>query len=160
MNDLAGNLAVFEPVAVFQMINGARLTGRLDLVTADNLAQIYFEQGNIVFADLMYRPERLGEVLLSSGAVERETLEPYLADHKTAGKLGDRLVKSGIVSAETIRNAVESQIQEAVYLSVRWQNGTFKFTVGAKAKDTDVRNELPLDHLMLEGVRRMDESGR
>lgn len=159
MNDLSGSLAIFEPINVFQLIHNSRLTGRLDLVTEENLAQIYFDTGDIAFADLMYRPERLGEVLLNSGAVERETLEGFLADRQAEGKLGDRLVKSGIVSEETIRTAVESQIQEAVYLSVRWKTGTFRFTAGALAEDADVKNELSLDHLMLEGVRRMDEEG-
>ena len=159
MTDLSGNLALFEPINLFQLIHNSRLTGRLDLVTDDNRAEVYFEEGNIAFADLLYRPERLGEVLMNSGALERETLEGFLKDRKTKGKLGDRLVQSGVVSEETIRNAVESQIQEAVYLSVRWRTGTFRFAVGVMPEGNDVRNELPLDHLMLEGVRRMDEDG-
>jgi hypothetical protein len=42
---------------------------------------------------------------------------------------------------------------------VRWRGGRFRFTSGRKPKSQDVFIDIPLDHLILEGLKRLDEEG-
>ena len=158
MKDLEGKLSVFEPLSVLQMLNNARATGVLRLSSKRNRAAVFFEKGNITFADIANRASRIGEHLLDQGAIEGTTLDGVLAE-KNPGrkKLGARLVESGIVDAEAVRDAVESQIREVVYEVVSWKDGKFRFRAGERPQGEDILNDVPLDHLMLEGVRRMDE---
>ena len=50
--DLEGNLTVFGAISVFQMVNIAQGTGELTLDNGPNSARIYFEKGDLVFAEL------------------------------------------------------------------------------------------------------------
>lgn len=158
MKDLEGRLSVFELLSVLQMLNNARATGRLRVLNKRNRAAVFFEQGNITFADIANRASRIGDYLLDRGAIERTALDGVLSERNPRRKkLGVRLVELGIVDPEAVREAVEQQIREVVYEVVRWTDGKFAFRAGEKPVGQDILNQVPLDHLMLEGVRRMDE---
>jgi hypothetical protein len=158
VKDLEGKLSVFEASAVLQMVHNARLTGRLELIQGMNRARVFFEDGNISFTDLKNRPAKLGESLVRSGAIKRDALERVLREAGSPGKLGERLVTAGLVTEEDIRAAVAVQIQEVIYEAIQWKRGRFVFDADVLASGEDIRNELPLDHLILEGARRVDES--
>lgn len=158
MKDLEGRLSVFDPLSVLQMLNLARATGRLRISSRTNRAEVFFEQGNITFAGIANRASRLGESLVGRGDIAQEELDRVLANGSPNGmKLGERLVSSGLVEAEAVRAAVAAQIRDVVYEIVRWREGKFAFREGERPVDEDILNDAPLDHLMLEGVRRMDE---
>jgi hypothetical protein len=158
MRDLQGRLEVIEPMAVLQMLNHVRATGRLQLSAGRNRAEVFFERGNISFASVDARPFRIGEYLVEQGAVERTTLQRFLDDRKPGKKLGTRLIEAGVVAAELIEHAVEMQIREVIYQVVRWREGRFQFRAGERPVGEDILNQAPLDHLMLESARRMDEA--
>jgi Domain of unknown function (DUF4388) len=46
-----------------------------------------------------------------------------------------------------------------VYELVRWRTGRFRFTSGRRPKAQEVLIDIPLDHLILEGLKRLDEEG-
>ena len=48
--DLEGNLTIFEPISVFQLINLAQATGALTLDVGDNSAKVFFEGGSVTYA--------------------------------------------------------------------------------------------------------------
>ena len=48
---------------------------------------------------------------------------------------------------------------EVVYEVVRWRKGWFQFGAGKKPTAQDVFIDIPLDNLMLEGLKRLDEEG-
>ncbi|MEJ2720848.1 MAG: DUF4388 domain-containing protein, partial [bacterium] len=53
--------------------------------------------------------------------------------------------------------AIEEQILDVIYEVVRWQSGTFSFEKGKTAPPREIRIDIPLDHLLLEGLKRLDE---
>ena len=46
-----------------------------------------------------------------------------------------------------------------MYEVVRWRKGWFQFDAGKKPTSQDVFIDIPLDNLMLEGLKRLDEEG-
>ncbi|HMB71170.1 MAG TPA: DUF4388 domain-containing protein [bacterium] len=158
MKDLEGRLHVIDSMSVLQMLNSARVTGRLRLWNRENRADVFFDAGNITFARVTNRSSRLGEYLVSQGAITRGALEWAAAardgDRK---KLGVHLVEEGLVEEAAVREAVTAQIREVVFEIVKWRDGKFAFREGERPMNEDILNDVPLDHLMLEGVRRMDE---
>lgn len=159
MKDLEGRLNVVDPMAVLQMLNNARLTGRLRLWNRQNRADVFFDGGNITFARVANRASRLGEYLIEQGAITRGALEWAAAERNGDGKkLGAHLVDQGLVGEDAVRDAVVTQIREVVYEIVKWREGKFTFRDGERPVNEDILNDVPLDHLMLEGVRRMDEN--
>jgi len=159
VKDLEGRLHIIDPMSVLQTLNSARATGRLRLRNRENRADVFFDGGNITFARVANRASRLGEHLVDRGAIAREALERAAAARAGRTKLGAHLVQSGLVEEEAVRDAVMAQIREVVYEIVRWQEGKFSFRNGDCPVDEDILNDVPLDHLMLESVRRIDENG-
>ena len=82
-----------------------------------------------------------------------------LAEKDRATRLGTALVEMGAIDARTLRRAIEEQIKEVVYEIVRWREGRFRFTSGRRPNAQDVFIDIPLDHLILEGLKRLDEEG-
>ena len=158
MLDLEGSLEIFGPIAVMQMIHLAQASGELELDTFDNSARVYFERGNVTFAGISSRPMRLGDALLKEKRIKKKDLDGILRKRKKEGKkLGVHLVEEGIIGEDELRQAVEEQIKEVIYEIVRWLDGRFTFTSGKKPKAQDILIDIPLDYLMLEGLKRLDE---
>jgi hypothetical protein len=158
MSDLKGDLAVFPPIPVMQMLNLAAATGELKLLRGENSASIFFEKGNLTFAGIKDRPVKLGEYLVRKGLIPQSALEEALVKRSSSRKrIGALLVESGHIGESGLRNAVVEQIKDVIYEIVRWQNGTFTFYRDRKPAPQDILIDIPLDHLMLEGLKRLDE---
>ena len=157
MQDLEGNLKVFEPISVLQMINLSQASGELSLVTGNNSARIYFERGNVTFAGISNRPLKLGELLLSEKKIRKDDLERILSQKSEGKKLGTLLVEAGVIKEGEILQAIEEQVKQVIYEVVRWRDGIFSFSSGKKPKSREIVIDIPLDHLILEGLKRLDE---
>jgi len=157
--DLRGNLSVFGPISVLQLINLAQSTGELALEVAPTTARVYFDNGSVTYAEITNRRVKLGEYLVTQRLITRDGLDRALAAKGERTRLGTALVEMGAIDALTLRRAIEEQIKEVVYEVVRWRAGKFRFTNGRKPKAQDVFIDIPLDHLILEGLKRLDEEG-
>ena len=157
--DLRGNSGVFGPISILQLINLAQSTGELVFENGENAARVYFENGSVSYAEIANRRMKLGEHLIAQGLITRERLERALAEKDRATRLGTALVEMGAIDARTLRRAIEEQIKEVVYEIVRWRAGRFRFTKDRRPKAQDVFIDIPLDHLILEGLKRLDEEG-
>jgi hypothetical protein len=158
MPDLKGDLAVFQPISIMQMLNLAGATGELKLQGKGNEARIYFEKGNVTFAGVENRPVRLGEYLVREGLIDKKALDEALEKRSSAKKrIGTLLIEAGHIDEPRLKKAVTEQIKEAIYEIVRWQTGSFSFYKDRKPSPQEFLIDIPLDHLMLEGLKRLDE---
>jgi hypothetical protein len=158
MQDLKGNLNVFEPISVLQMINLSQASGELRLIGEDNSARVYFESGRVRFAGITNRPLKLGELLLKEKRVRKNDLDRILEKKRKGKKLGALLIEAGVITESDVRSAVEEQIKQVIYEIVRWREGLFTFSSGSKPRaEEEILIDIPLDHLILEGLKRLDE---
>jgi len=72
-------------------------------------------------------------------------------------RIGELLVEAGHIGEPGLKAAVVEQIKEVVFEIVRWQDGTFSFHLDKTPGPQEILIDIPLDHLMLEGVQRLDE---
>jgi hypothetical protein len=141
-----------------QMLNLAGATGELKLARRGNVASIYFERGNVTFAGIKNRPVKLGEYLVRGGFIDQGALEEALEKRPSARKrIGALLLEAGHIDEAKLKAAVTEQAKEAIYEIVRWQDGSFTFYKDRQPSPQEVRIDIPLDHLMLEGLKRLDE---
>ncbi|MDH3197442.1 MAG: DUF4388 domain-containing protein [Candidatus Krumholzibacteria bacterium] len=157
--DLEGNLAVFEPVVVFQLLHMGQCTGELALDAGHNSARLYFDRGDITYAEISLRTIKLGEYLVANRIITQRDLDSVLVKNRRGKRLGMLLVETGALGEEKLHSALEEQIKEVVYEAVRWRKGWFRFTADKRPSTQDVFIDVPLDHLMLEGLKRLDEEG-
>ena len=78
---IEGNLAHVGLADICQLLAMGRKTGCLTVKDEGNLGYVHFEAGRVIYATVMNRPERLGDLLVASGAIEREQLGAALQRH-------------------------------------------------------------------------------
>ncbi len=157
---LQGDLAHFFPSEVLQLLQLAQATGRLDLVRAGEQAELFVERGRPVFARTSGGAVKAGQILVHRGAVSSEALERALAEQRArpGQRLGTLLVASGSATPEQVRGAVCEALRRIVYGLLLWREGSFRFLPGEQVGGEEVKLDLDLDRLILEGLRQADEA--
>ncbi|MBI3539275.1 MAG: DUF4388 domain-containing protein [Candidatus Eisenbacteria bacterium] len=145
---------------MLQLLQLAQATGRLELERSGERAELYVERGRPVFARTSGGSVRAGQILVHRGVVTSETLERTLAEQRArpGQRLGALLVASGAASPEQIQSAVNEALRRIVYGLLLWREGTFRFVTGDQVGGEDVKLDLDLDRLILEGLRQADEA--
>jgi hypothetical protein len=156
---LQGDITHFFPSEVLQLLQLA-LAGTLEFERAGERADLYIERGRPVYARTSGGSVKAGEILVHRGVVTRETLDRALEQQKSSPgeRLGSLLVRSGAVTPEQVQQAVHEALRRIVYGLLLWRDGTFRFTPGDQVGGEDVKLDLDLDRLILEGLRQADEA--
>lgn len=156
---IKGSLKEASLPDVIQLLFLGRRTGCLALADRHNFGTIYFEEGHIVYAAIVNRRDRLGDILLRSGRVTQEQLQHAIAaqDGDRQHKLGEILVELGVLPRQELESYMRLQIEEAVYYLFTWTSGTFNFEAGVRPELEDFLVRINPEYLLLEGARRVDE---
>jgi tetratricopeptide (TPR) repeat protein len=144
---------------VLQLLALGRKTGCLTVTHRASLGAIYFDQGRIVYASLVNRRDRLGDLLVRMGAVTAEQLQSAVTEQgrRPDRRIGDLLVERGALGADALQRCVRAQIEEAVYHLFTWTQGTFNFEPELRPESQDLLVSISAEALLLEGARRVDE---
>jgi hypothetical protein len=157
---LEGSLRDFGLADILQLIFFQRKTGVLDLEGKLDKVKLLFIEGNISGAESKRRGEvnRLGKVLVKKGLMREEDLKPILEEQRRSNiRLGNILVKRGIIQKEVIEGILVGQITETVVQIFNWKEGTYEFTPQAVPVDKDIPISIDTQHLLMEGLRIVDE---
>jgi tetratricopeptide (TPR) repeat protein len=156
---IKGSLKEASLPDVIQLLFLGRRTGCLALADRHNFGTIYFEEGHIIYAAIVNRRDRLGDILLRSGRVTQEQLQHAIAaqDGDRQHKLGEILVELGVLPRQGLESYMRLQIEEAVYYLFTWTAGTFNFEAGVRPELEDFLVRINPEYLLLEGARRVDE---
>ncbi len=157
---LSGTLKDFALPDIFQLIGMQRKTGLLTLESDRETVSVIFEQGMVVHSDSTVRrlDDLLGNVLVRQGKLQKEHLEEVLAKQKVSmQRLGFILTNQGYIDRDDLKVALSEQVQQIVFRVFRWKAGNYHFDpIDA---DYDRENVIPVstDHILMEGIRRVDE---
>ena len=159
--DLGGDLAVLEPMMVFQVTGICGLTGRMKFITVDNVASFWVREGGLLYATIDTRRKKIGEFLIERDMITSKQLDEALEEaQKEKKRIGNVLIDKGHLDRESLEDAIHEQIKEVVYEVLPWKQGQFVFFAGTEPEDEDILLDIRMDHLILEGLRRIDESSR
>jgi tetratricopeptide (TPR) repeat protein len=156
---IKGSLKEASLPDVIQLLFLGRRSGCLSLADRQRHGSIYFQDGWITYASIVNRRDRLGDMLLASGAISRAQLEQALALQAGAPgrRIGELLMSLGVLTPQELRRFVRMQIEEAVYTLFAWDTGTFSFEAGLRPEVEDALERINPESLLLEGARRVDE---
>src|ERR687893_631605 len=156
---IKGSLKEASLPDVIQLLFLGRRTGCLALADQHNFGTIYLDEGQIVYAGIVNRRDRLGDILLRKGRISAEQLERAIQaqDGDRQHKLGEILVGLGVLSRAELEEYMRLQIEEAVYYLFTRTSGTFNFEAGVKPEREDFLVRISPEALLLEGARRVDE---
>jgi hypothetical protein len=168
---LNGKLEDVSLSDVMQFIHLGRRTGTLSLTRAQAEAEIGFHRGQIVSA---WAPgsKRLATLLVDRGLVDASTMGELVRAQSSElprRSLGQVLVSTGTLDFETIRKAIEEQIEATIYDLVRWTSGSFEFALDELKPIDDIamypgdvipKLNLNTQMVLLEAARLLDEGNR
>ena len=157
---LRGELAHFFPSEILQLLQLAQATGRLELERPGERADLFVERGRPVFARTSGAAVSTGQILVHRGIITREALQRALAEQGAhpGERLGALLVAAGAASKEEMQSAVNEALRRVIFGLLLWREGTFRFLPGEQVGAEDLKLDLDLDRLILEGLRQADEA--
>jgi hypothetical protein len=151
---------------VFQLLDLSRKTGALRVTSElrHNEGTIYFDNGVIVSAEIRSNPHPLGALLLRTGKITEADLERARDMQQRQGdkrRLGEILVGLGVITQREVERQIHFQIEEVVFEVMSWNEGYFSFNEEPETKvPTEVTVRIPVEALLMEGARRIDEWSR
>ncbi|MBW7933324.1 MAG: tetratricopeptide repeat protein [Gemmatimonadaceae bacterium] len=156
---IRGSLKEASLPDVLQLLSMGKKTGCLSVTHRSNFGSIYFDKGKISYASIVNRRDRLGDILMKSGVITQEQLEEGIAAqaHERDKRLGEILVDRRIITRDDLHRQIRLQIEEAVYFLFTWTQGTFNFEADIRPEEQDFLVSINPESLLLEGARRVDE---
>lgn len=156
---IKGSLREASLPDVLQLLAMGQKTGCLSVTDRTNFGYIYFDRGRIAYASIVNRPDRLGDLLVKSGAIGREALDSAIAlqSRQRDRRLGEILIEQKALTRDALHRVIRVQIEEAVYFLFTWSQGTFSFDGDVRPDERELLVSIPPETLLLEGARRVDE---
>jgi tetratricopeptide (TPR) repeat protein len=150
---------------VFQLLDLGRKTGvlRINSALRQNEGTIWFHEAAVVAASIQSNPHPLGTALLRAGKIREEDLSRAraLQELGDARRIGEILVATRAIGERELQSQVRTHIEDVVFTMLGWSEGYFVFEECAAdviPRETDLR--ISVEHLLLEGARRIDEWSR
>ena len=150
---------------VFQLLDLNRKTGVLTVTSPlrQNRGNIFFDRGEIVYADIQSNPHTLGGLLIRGGKITDGDLNRArgMQQRGDGRRLGEILVSMGVLTQRDLAHHVRFQVEEVVFETLNWREGYFSFVEGPlRALKADTTVHIPTESLLMEGARRIDEWSR
>ncbi len=151
---------------VFQLLDLSRKTGALRVISElrHNEGTIYFDNGVVVSAEIRSNPHPLGALLLRTGKITEADLERARDMQQRQGdkrRLGEILVELGVITQREVERQIRFQIEEVVFEVISWNEGYFSFADNVESNvPTELTVRIPVEALLMEGARRIDEWSR
>ena len=159
---IRGSLKEASLPDVLQLLAMGKKTGCLSVTHRNNFGYIYFDKGRICYASVVNRRDRLGDMLVKNGVITQAQLDAAIDAAGPASRQAPRRAArraAGRSRIEQLHDAINVQIQEAVYFLFTWNQGTFNFEADVAPDAQDYVVSINPESLLLEGARRVDEWG-
>ncbi|GBD33543.1 hypothetical protein HRbin33_02537 [bacterium HR33] len=150
---------------VFQLLDLSRKSGVLRITSKlrRNRGTVYFDSGQVIYAEIENNPHPLGELLVRAGKISEAELHQAreLQQRGDGRRLGEILVAMGAIGARDLEQQLRRQVEEVVFELMSWQEGYFSFSEGAVEElPAEGITRIPTEALLMEGARRIDEWSR
>jgi tetratricopeptide (TPR) repeat protein len=147
-----------ELLALLHQIYSARVTGQLQLVFGRVERQLFFDDGQLVFATSSDRQDSLGEMMLRAGVLTQSQFEEASELVKTGQRFGSAIAEMGIYSVAEVVSWVQRQLTQITTSVLDYPSCRYYF-FGSLEKNVvpEIAIPVPLGRLLLEAVRRAND---
>src|SRR4030042_4145074 len=131
-----GALAEVALPQILATIHRHRVPGVVECARRSDRKQIYFLDGDVIFATSSDREESLGEYLLMKGRISRSQLDVASREvgRFPGRRLGAILVQMGFLGAHEVAIAIREQGEQIVWGLFNWNHGAVEFRAGRGAE--------------------------
>jgi hypothetical protein len=158
---LVGNIRDFGLSDFLYLVDRGYKTGGLHLNHDAEQALLFFDKGKLVMAARSDDDQR-AELLVRLGLLNADQLADARGRLSNSASLTQLLVDDQIIARDQLQSALQLHVEEAVYGLFGWPEGEFRFEQGQKPEPDapTMPTPVPVENLIMEGVRRIDEWGR
>jgi hypothetical protein len=157
---LTGDLSAIALPDVLTFISMVRRSGKLVLSNEGEERSIFWNDGEVVFATSNSPEHTLGHFFLRNGKITPEQHQESLRRLTPETRLGKLLVQMGAISPKDLWWGVKNQILEIIYSLFTWNKGHFRFLETEEDIQERITLSISTSSIIMEGIRRLDESAR
>ena len=152
------NRIIQHPVPlILRKVLKERLSGEL-IVRGDSFVKnIYFIDGNLIFARTTVIQERLGEILFKIGKIDSSQFKHVLGlIEKQTQKIGEILIQNRILTQQEVTSALYYQMRTIIISTFLISQGEWDFHEKTPEIPDDSYFKIELPDIIVEGVERTD----
>ena len=159
---LEGDLSAIQLPDILSFLAMIRATGNLIVRHGDLERSLHWKDGDVIFATSSSFEHTLGQFLLRNGKINHEQFEESRRRVTPQMRHGKVLVQMGAISPKDLWWSVKNQVLEIIYSLFAWQEGHFRFdqATGVISSEQRIVLQMSSSSIIMEGVRRLDESAR
>jgi tetratricopeptide (TPR) repeat protein len=142
---------------IFRDLYLSERSGVLVLSRDGEEKRLYFERGLIHYAESTAEDEQLGPWLLREGKISRGAIDEAQSDRDEPGGLARGLLNRGLITKETLGEALGHILECAVRSVFRWEGGAAQFSEAERVVEFCETDVLRTFELILRGIFDMVE---
>ncbi|MEZ4295731.1 MAG: DUF4388 domain-containing protein [Polyangiaceae bacterium] len=144
---------------VFGLIGQAGWPGELVVLDGDTTRSIFFDRSHVIGASSsMPRVSGSARCCTATARVTTEQVEETAKQVTQEVRFGEAAVRLGFITRERLFQLMTKQTEEIVYAMLLVGDGMFYFLDTFDEARITARQSLSVNGLLMEGVRRMDET--
>lgn len=156
---LTGSIGTISLSGLMQLLSSEQKTGVLSVRQPEMEFQIFFLNGNVVYAIESQKVARLGELLINDNHVTSVQLKACLkVSFEKKQALGKTLVENKLITKEILEKYLYIQVQEIIFTLFCMNEGTFIY----KSTKFDMRWLIPVEintlRLVMDALQRLDDN--
>ncbi|MGH7552714.1 MAG: DUF4388 domain-containing protein, partial [Longimicrobiales bacterium] len=154
-----GSLKEASLADVCQLLALGFKSGCLSVTDRARFGQIFFERGRVTYARIVNRRDRLGDMLVRDGLLTHEQLREVLDEQEQnpEARLGELLMQREFIREDDLERYVRRQIEGAIFHLLTWSRGSFSFDSGQRPDAAEMLFAINAESLLLEAARQIDE---
>ncbi len=153
---LSGDAGGFPLSDLIAFLSQSRWSGVIRVSSPGGERSVTFREGEVRGASSDDPSDRLGEVLVRLGYVERPQVETVLREHPPS-KVGRALVEKGLLQAHDLFKCVTHQVSEIFHAIVLCREGSFFLVDQPVDEKTGHIIQLSTQSLLMDSIRKIDE---
>jgi hypothetical protein len=158
VNGFSGQLSQTPLFVALSRVQHDHLSGTLSVFREDQVRQLFFEAGELKAARSSREDHRIGATLVRWGYISQKGLAEALEiQQETRQRIDQILVEQGLVTRAVIDSEARRQMEQIIFSTLAWPDGSFHFEPNTGAGELDVEIAFSAD-VLIESIRRIPES--
>lgn len=153
---MSGDAGGFPLSDLIAFLSQSRWSGVIRVHSPGGERSVTFREGEVRGASSDDPADRLGEVLVRLGYVERPQVETVLREHPPS-KVGRALVEKGLLQAHDLFKCVTHQVSEIFHAIVLCREGSFFLVDQPVDEKSGHIIQLSTQSLLMDSIRKIDE---
>lgn len=155
---IKGSLVEASLPEVIQLLAYSLKSGCLSVTDGRNFGNIFMKEGRIIYATVLNRKARLGDVMVDEKILERDVLDEALRLQREKKKrVGEILVELGAISRHDLEAQLRRQIETSIYTLLSWQSGFFNFEENLLPSSEEYTIDMSAQELLLVATRKIQD---